>query len=107
FFRAEDGIRDFHVTGVQTCALPISIVAYDFGIKENILRHLSSYGVNVTVVPADTTAKEALALKPDGIFLSNGPGDPAGLTYAVKIGRASCRERECSSEGAECEQKIV
>ncbi len=60
------------------------IVAYDFGIKENILRHLSSYGANITVVPADTTAKEALALKPDGIFLSNGPGDPAGLPYAVK-----------------------
>jgi carbamoyl-phosphate synthase small subunit len=61
-----------------------SIVAYDFGIKENILRHLSSYGANVTVVPADTTAADALALKPDGVFLSNGPGDPAGLPYAVE-----------------------
>jgi len=61
-----------------------SVVAYDFGIKENILRHLSSYGANVTVVPADTTADEVLALKPDGIFLSNGPGDPAGLPYAVE-----------------------
>ncbi len=60
------------------------VVAYDFGIKENILRHLSSCGANVTVVPADTTADEALALQPDGIFLSNGPGDPAGLPYAVK-----------------------
>ncbi len=60
------------------------IIAYDFGIKENILRHLSSYGANVTVVPADTTADEVLALKPDGIFLSNGPGDPAGLPYAVE-----------------------
>ncbi|MFN8399941.1 MAG: glutamine-hydrolyzing carbamoyl-phosphate synthase small subunit [Anaerolineales bacterium] len=60
------------------------VVAYDFGIKENILRHLSSYGANVTVVPADTSAEEVLALKPDGIFLSNGPGDPAGLPYAVK-----------------------
>jgi len=67
--------------------LPIpnyQIVAYDFGIKENILRHLSSYGANVTVVPADATADEVLALKPDGIFLSNGPGDPAGLPYAVE-----------------------
>jgi carbamoyl-phosphate synthase small subunit len=63
---------------------PLSIVAYDFGIKENILRHLSSYGANVTVVPADTTAEETLALKPDGVFLSNGPGDPAGLPYAVE-----------------------
>jgi carbamoyl-phosphate synthase small subunit len=62
----------------------LSIVAYDFGIKENILRHLSSYGANVTVVPADTTAEETLALKPDGVFLSNGPGDPAGLPYAVQ-----------------------
>jgi len=60
------------------------IVAYDFGIKENILRHLASYGANVTVVPADTTAADVLAMKPDGIFLSNGPGDPAGLPYAVE-----------------------
>jgi carbamoyl-phosphate synthase small subunit len=59
------------------------IVAYDFGIKKNILRHLSSFGAHVTVVPADTSAEEVLALKPDGIFLSNGPGDPAGLPYAV------------------------
>ena len=63
---------------------PWFIVAYDFGIKENILRHLSSYGANVTVVPADTTANEVLALNPDGVFLSNGPGDPAGLPYAVE-----------------------
>ena len=71
-------------SGRSTVNRQWSIVAYDFGIKENILRHLSSYGANVTVVPADTTADEALALKPDGIFLSNGPGDPAGLPYAVK-----------------------
>jgi len=63
---------------------PWSIVAYDFGIKKNILRHLASYGANVTVVPADATANEVLALKPDGVFLSNGPGDPAGLPYAVE-----------------------
>jgi carbamoyl-phosphate synthase small subunit len=62
----------------------LSVVAYDFGIKENILRHLSSYDANVTVVPAATTADEVLALKPDGVFLSNGPGDPAGLPYAVE-----------------------
>ena len=60
------------------------IVAYDFGIKKNILRHLASYGASVTVVPADTSADEVLALKPDGVFLSNGPGDPAGLPYAVE-----------------------
>jgi carbamoyl-phosphate synthase small subunit len=73
--------------GLSDSRIPIPkyrIVAYDFGIKENILRHLSSYGANVTVVPATTTAEETLGLKPDGIFLSNGPGDPAGLPYAVK-----------------------
>ena len=63
---------------------PWSIVAYDFGIKENILRHLSSYGANVTVVPADTAVDAVLTMKPDGVFLSNGPGDPAGLPYAVE-----------------------
>ena len=62
----------------------LSIVAYDFGIKENILRHLSSHGAKVTVVPAGTTSEEVLAMKPDGVFLSNGPGDPAGLPYAVE-----------------------
>ena len=66
---------------------PLSIVAYDFGIKENILRHLASYGANVTIVPADTSAQDVLARKPDGIFLSNGPGDPAGLPYAVEAVR--------------------
>jgi carbamoyl-phosphate synthase small subunit len=66
---------------------PWSIVAYDFGIKKNILRHLASYRAQVTVVPADTPAKDVLALKPDGIFLSNGPGDPAGLPYAVETVR--------------------
>ncbi len=62
----------------------LHIVAYDYGIKHNILRHLASYGARVTVVPADTSAKDTLALKPDGIFLSNGPGDPDGLPYAVE-----------------------
>ena len=62
----------------------MSVIAYDFGIKKNILRHLASYGANVTVVPADTTADEVLVMKPDGVFLSNGPGDPAGLPYAVE-----------------------
>jgi carbamoyl-phosphate synthase small subunit len=66
---------------------PSSIVAFDFGIKRNILRHLASYGAKVTVVPADTTAKAVLAMKPDGVFLSNGPGDPEGLPYAVEAVR--------------------
>ncbi|MFZ6027747.1 MAG: glutamine-hydrolyzing carbamoyl-phosphate synthase small subunit [Chloroflexota bacterium] len=66
---------------------PIRMVAYDFGIKHNILRHLASYGASVTVVPADTPASEVLAMKPEAIFLSNGPGDPEGLPYAVEAVR--------------------
>jgi carbamoyl-phosphate synthase small subunit len=60
------------------------VVAFDFGIKYNILRILESMGCRVTVVPANTTADETLAYKPDGIFLSNGPGDPAAVTYAIE-----------------------
>ena len=60
------------------------IAAYDYGIKENILRLLRQKGFQVTVVPATTTVDEVLALDPDGIFLSNGPGDPAALAYAHK-----------------------
>ncbi len=68
-------------------------VAYDFGIKRNILRLLSECGFDVTVVPASTSAADVLGLAPDGIFLSNGPGDPAVPTYAIRavrdlIGRA-------------------
>jgi carbamoyl-phosphate synthase small subunit len=59
------------------------VVAYDFGIKHNILRMLTSRGCRLTVVPAQTPAKDALALQPDGIFLSNGPGDPEPCDYAV------------------------
>jgi carbamoyl-phosphate synthase small subunit len=57
------------------------VVAYDFGIKRNILRHLRHVGARITVVPAGTAAEDVLALKPDGIFLSNGPGDPEPLEY--------------------------
>ncbi len=58
------------------------VVAYDFGIKHNILRKLAGEGCAVTVVPAQTSAEDVLALKPDGVFLSNGPGDPEPCTYA-------------------------
>ncbi len=62
------------------------VVAIDYGIKHNILRHLAERGCKVTVVPAETSAEEILKLKPDGIFLSNGPGDPAATaTYAVPV----------------------
>jgi carbamoyl-phosphate synthase small subunit len=64
-------------------AADIPIVAYDFGMKYNILRRLRQHGFKVQVVPATTTAEEALKYKPAGIFLSNGPGDPAALGYAV------------------------
>src|SRR6266478_3226222 len=60
------------------------VVAYDYGIKQNILRLLRQKGFGVTVVPGATTAEQALALNPDGIFLSNGPGDPSALPYAHK-----------------------
>lgn len=63
---------------------PYHVVAYDFGIKRNILRVLSDLDCRMTVVPATTTAEEALALSPDGIFLSNGPGDPEPCDYAIK-----------------------
>lgn len=60
------------------------VVAYDFGIKHNILRRLTSHGLRVTVVPAHTPAADVLAMRPDGLFLSNGPGDPAGVPYAAQ-----------------------
>lgn len=63
--------------------LPFHVVVYDYGVKRNILRLLVDQGCHLTVVPATTTAAEALALKPDGLFLSNGPGDPAACDYAI------------------------
>jgi len=68
----------------KSAALPrFKVVAYDFGIKQNILRLLVDHGCAVTVVPAHTSAEDVLALKPNGVFLSNGPGDPEPITYAV------------------------
>jgi carbamoyl-phosphate synthase small subunit len=65
----------------------LHVVAYDFGIKRNILRLLADFGCRMTVVPAQTSAAEALALAPDGIFLSNGPGDPEPCDYAINATR--------------------
>ncbi len=63
------------------------VVAYDFGVKRNILRKLAERGCRITVVPAKTTAAEVLALEPDGVFLSNGPGDPEPCDYAIDATR--------------------
>jgi carbamoyl-phosphate synthase small subunit len=67
---------------------PFRVVAYDFGLKQNILRMLAAAGCDVTVVPAATSARDTLALRPEGVFLSNGPGDPEPVEYAVE----ACRE---------------
>ena len=66
---------------------PFRVVAFDFGIKYNILRRLVDEGYEVTTVPASTTAADVLALNPDGVFLSNGPGDPEAVPYAIKAVR--------------------
>ena len=60
------------------------VVCYDFGIKHNIMRRLASFGCKLTVVPADTPAADVLAMNPDGVLFSNGPGDPSAVPYAVK-----------------------
>jgi carbamoyl-phosphate synthase small subunit len=70
------------VVGVKDEPPRFHVVAYDFGIKHNILRRLASEGCRVTVVPAETSSEDVLALEPDGVFLSNGPGDPEPCTYA-------------------------
>ena len=75
-------------TGYGTMSNPrFHVVAYDFGVKFNILRMLASRGCRVTVVPARTPAAEVLALRPDGVFLSNGPGDPQPCDYAIEAAR--------------------
>ncbi len=66
---------------------PFHVVAYDFGVKRNILRMLAARGCKLTVVPAQTTAADVLKLKPDGVFLSNGPGDPEPCDYAIRAVR--------------------
>jgi len=67
----------------QASALPLHVVAYDFGVKRNILRMLVDRGCRLTVVPAQTSAADVLGLDPDGVFLSNGPGDPEPCDYAI------------------------
>jgi len=78
-----EGVFDLDANAFKTGSGKFRVVAYDFGIKRNILRILVDRGCQVTVVPAQTPAAEVLALNPDGIFLSNGPGDPEPCDYAV------------------------
>ena len=82
-FKSEDQLSLFVEPGTRN-AEPFKVVAYDCGIKWNILRKLVGAGCEVTVVPADTSASQVLGLAPDGIFLSNGPGDPEGVPYLIE-----------------------
>jgi carbamoyl-phosphate synthase small subunit len=99
--RSFPGMTGRDLASVVTCAQPYEwdegpdaperrfrVAAYDFGLKRSILRNLAAVGCRVTVVPAHWTAEQTLALRPDGVFLSNGPGDPAAVGYAVGTIRA-------------------
>jgi carbamoyl-phosphate synthase small subunit len=70
--------------GAQNNGRRWQVVVYDYGVKRNILRRLASYGCSLTVVPSSWSADDVLAMKPDGVFLSNGPGDPAAVRYAIQ-----------------------
>ncbi len=83
----KEGIYDLDRTAFNQPAMRFKVVAYDFGTKLNILRLLAEQGCEVTVVPAQTPASEVLAMQPDGVFLSNGPGDPAACDYAIAATR--------------------
>jgi carbamoyl-phosphate synthase small subunit len=83
-----DEADDFAKTPGRKAKRRLKIAAYDFGMKRNILHRLSAHGCDVRVYPALTPASELLATKPDGVFLSNGPGDPAVLTYAIDNAKA-------------------
>lgn len=85
-FEWNEGLNSLAYYTAEHAAAPaadLHVVAIDYGMKWNILRHLHELGCRVTVVPGTSTAAEVLALKPDGVFLSNGPGDPRPLTYAI------------------------
>ena len=83
----EDGTWDIKDGYQPNSRQELNVVAYDFGVKRNILRMLSDRGCKVTVVPATTSASEVLAMEPDGVFLSNGPGDPEPCDYAINAVR--------------------
>ncbi|MGB3268604.1 MAG: glutamine-hydrolyzing carbamoyl-phosphate synthase small subunit [Rhodanobacter sp.] len=82
------GSYDLDRVAFNQPAMRFKVVAYDFGTKLNILRLLAEQGCDITVVPPQTPAAEVLAMQPDGVFLSNGPGDPAACDYAIEATRA-------------------
>jgi len=82
------GVYNLDRVAFNQPAMRFKVVAYDFGAKLNILRLLAERGCEITVVPAQTPAAEVLAMQPDGVFLSNGPGDPAACDYAIDATRA-------------------
>jgi carbamoyl-phosphate synthase small subunit len=82
-YQHSGGTFDLATSKAKVTDKRFNVVAYDFGVKSNILRLLDQHGCQVTVVPAQTPAAEVLARKPDGVFLSNGPGDPAPCDYAI------------------------
>jgi carbamoyl-phosphate synthase small subunit len=79
----EEDPDEFQISPGRRTKRRLKIAAYDYGMKWNIMRRLSAHGCDVRVYPAETPAAELLATAPDGVFLSNGPGDPAPLTYAI------------------------
>jgi len=83
-YKWSEGIHNIYGKQSFNTKKSFNIVAYDFGIKHNILRILKSFNYNLTVVPANLSANEVLDLKPDGVFLSNGPGDPKACQYAIE-----------------------
>jgi carbamoyl-phosphate synthase small subunit len=87
-YQWSEGVYDLDKQAFYNPQKKFKVVAYDYGVKQNILRLLAGRGCDITVVPAQTPASEVLAMNPDGIFLANGPGDPAACDYAV----ASTRE---------------
>ncbi|MCB1574018.1 MAG: glutamine-hydrolyzing carbamoyl-phosphate synthase small subunit [Xanthomonadales bacterium] len=88
-----EGSHDLDRNAARQTSATMHVVAYDFGIKRNILRMLADRGCRISVVPAQTPARDALALKPDGIFLSNGPGDPEPCDYAIEAIREFIGQR--------------
>jgi carbamoyl-phosphate synthase small subunit len=89
----QGGSYDLDRAAFTQPATRLRVVAYDYGVKHNILRMLADRGCDLTVVPAQTPASEVFALRPDGVFLSNGPGDPEPCDYAIAAIREFVRAR--------------